>query len=54
MVGGGGGAATGVPQKTAEEIEDAKAIESNVDAAEWKLELERVVGRCRLTLPNPR
>lgn len=42
MVGGRG------PEKTAEEIEDTKAIESQVDSAEWKLELERVAPQLRV------
>mmetsp|Transcript_39173 Transcript_39173/g.97041 ORF Transcript_39173/g.97041 Transcript_39173/m.97041 type:complete len:223 (+) Transcript_39173:19-687(+) len=38
----------GAPAKTADEIEDTKAIESQVDAAEWKLELERVAPQLRV------
>ena len=34
--------------KTAEEIEDARAIESAVDATEWKLELERVAPQLKV------
>jgi estrogen-related receptor beta like 1 len=51
MLGGGGGGAAGRAgsgMKTAEEIEDTKAIESAVDAAEWKLELERVAPQLRV------
>jgi len=49
VIGGGGGA--GKPRagtRTSEEIEDSKAIESQVDAAEWKLELERVAPRLKV------
>jgi hypothetical protein len=34
--------------KTAEEIEDARAIESAVDATAWKLELERVAPQLKV------
>ena len=48
-LGGAGGAGRpGAGMKTAEEIEDTKAIESAVDAAEWKLELERVAPQLRV------
>lgn len=47
MIAGGGGL-PGAAAKTAEELEDAKAIESQVDAAEWKLELERVAPQLRV------
>jgi estrogen-related receptor beta like 1 len=37
-----------VDVKTAEEREDAEAIESKIDPAEWKLELERVAPQLRV------
>lgn len=45
MVGG-----RNAPEKTAEEIEDTKAIESQVDGEKWKLELERVAPQLRVTV----
>jgi estrogen-related receptor beta like 1 len=55
VAGSGGSALAGGPDtpgadagKTAEEIEETRAIESAVDAAEWKLELERVAPQLRV------
>ena len=55
VAGSGGSALAGGPStpgadaaKTAEEMEETRAIESAVDAAEWKLELERVAPQLRV------
>lgn len=37
-------------KKTAEEIEESRVLESNVDPAKWKLELERVAPHLKVTI----
>jgi len=40
----------GGPEKSAEELEESKILESKVDASKWKMELERVAPSLRVTV----